>query len=973
MTQPMTYRPHLQSGGKPRHPRHRPLWHEGDYRHPPADATPSCIATATDTGVRFLKILRRLAPVALLVSAGISQAQNLPVDPHLRQGVLANGFHYTLRHNVHPAGQVSFRFGMKVGSFQEEAGERGFAHFIEHMAFRSTRDYPKSGIRQVFERLGLTFGDDQNAETFLSTTQYQLDLKSSTHDQIDLALSWLRNVADRVQFDPQDLSLEREVVLSEKSSTAPDRAEAVRQRNRFERPGLRSGDRDPIGLEADLRAATPQSLARFYHRWYRPQNADLVVVGDIDPVELEARIIAAFSDWSATPEPPTTRLERITAQTGPLAYTAVDPTGFGQVRACWLSEPRAAKANPTVAYRDKIRRAIATSALSNRLYNLRRTPAFKVLGGWADLEDLDPDVTELCANLTAVGDDYSQAVSVAASELARLRRDGVVEDEMDTAIELNRIKRRSDTFGSVSALNASLANALLAADLFGEPHLDPTQAMAAYDAVVETVTPKQVSDTLTSLQFAGPYLSVLAPHPPTPDALVAAWRSGQSHPANSAYTPPATPQFGYRFEPTGTVKSRTEHKDPDFVTLTFENGVVLNLKHTDFSPGQVSFDVVLGYGAQQIPPGQVLAYEVGTALFPFGGVGKHSRDELAQIFTNDQTEIPLHTSPGRFAIEKTSFRPDLEDDLKIIGAYLSDPAFETLDPLIEKTLHFALENLNRTPVAAAERAVMERIDVGGARRFPPSKDIEKINTNSIKAIIRPILVDAPIMVNIVGDTDEKAVVDAVANTLGALPSRPPLSPPKFGVDQLAFGPEPLLRVDYPGPDDKAAIVLVWPLFVAEPARRHEELTLQLVARLLKVRLDERLRDATGKVYAPQVALETPDLVEVGDLNVAVETTPANLPILADAIHQLVAELVAGNISPDAFDRVRAPALEAASADRRSNSDWALALTDIGTVTDFLSTKDIIAAITLDDVKAACAKWLARPPIEAHAFPRKTAP
>src|SRR5689334_16203469 len=67
---------------------------------------------------------------------------DIPPDPAVRQGVLANGMRYAILKNGTPAGAVSVRFSVAVGSTHEEKDQRGFSHFVEHMAFRGSKNFP---------------------------------------------------------------------------------------------------------------------------------------------------------------------------------------------------------------------------------------------------------------------------------------------------------------------------------------------------------------------------------------------------------------------------------------------------------------------------------------------------------------------------------------------------------------------------------------------------------------------------------------------------------------------------------------------------------------------------------------------------------------------------------------------------------------------------------------------------------------
>ena len=107
-----------------------------------------------------------LAVATLLSAQGMEQMmQPLPLDPQTRYGKLDNGLTYYIRHNEYPKGQANFYIAQKVGSVQEEDDQRGLAHFLEHMCFNGTENFPENGVIRYLETLGVKFGAQLNAYT----------------------------------------------------------------------------------------------------------------------------------------------------------------------------------------------------------------------------------------------------------------------------------------------------------------------------------------------------------------------------------------------------------------------------------------------------------------------------------------------------------------------------------------------------------------------------------------------------------------------------------------------------------------------------------------------------------------------------------------------------------------------------------------------------------------------------------------
>jgi zinc protease len=127
-------------------------------------------------------------------------AQLLHPDPAVRYGRLPNGLRYAVQQSAVSKGALSLRLGFDVGSYDEADDERGAAHFVQHMAFNGTRSFPDNQLALTFAPLGVAFGRDRNASTGFNQTVYRIDLPAATAHEGDLALKWLRDVADGMVF-----------------------------------------------------------------------------------------------------------------------------------------------------------------------------------------------------------------------------------------------------------------------------------------------------------------------------------------------------------------------------------------------------------------------------------------------------------------------------------------------------------------------------------------------------------------------------------------------------------------------------------------------------------------------------------------------------------------------------------------------------------------------------------------------------
>ncbi|MCK5664442.1 MAG: insulinase family protein, partial [Thiotrichaceae bacterium] len=219
-----------------------------------------------------------------------------PLDKEILHGKLSNGLEYFIKKNAKPDNRVNINLAIKVGSLQDPEGMQGLAHYVEHMAFNGTKNFPENKVIKDMEALGMAFGQHTNAETGFDRTLYKLTVPSDDNENIDKALSILKDWSENISFDKDEVLKEQGVVLEEwrrRRLGVGARSQQVRFDHLLK--GSRYLERIPIGSEETIKNITRDELIIFYKKWYQPQNMAIIVVGDIEPIQLEKLITNKFS------------------------------------------------------------------------------------------------------------------------------------------------------------------------------------------------------------------------------------------------------------------------------------------------------------------------------------------------------------------------------------------------------------------------------------------------------------------------------------------------------------------------------------------------------------------------------------------------------------------------------------------------------------------------------------------------------
>ena len=255
-----------------------------------------------------------LAAALALAGSAVMMAQEMqmppiPVDPAVRVGKLDNGLTYYIRHNEYPEHMANFYIAQRVGAIQEDESQRGLAHFLEHMAFNGSENFPSKpegrGIIDFTRSLGVEFGSDLNAYTSIDQTVYRVcNVPTRRATAVDSCLLILKDWSNGLSLEADEIDKERDVVHNEwRLGEGPSQRMITRALPKMY-PGSKYGVRMPIGLMSVIDSFRPETLRAYYHKWYRPDNQAIIVVGDVDVDHIEAQIKQLFGGIKVDPNAP---------------------------------------------------------------------------------------------------------------------------------------------------------------------------------------------------------------------------------------------------------------------------------------------------------------------------------------------------------------------------------------------------------------------------------------------------------------------------------------------------------------------------------------------------------------------------------------------------------------------------------------------------------------------------------------------
>lgn len=892
---------------------------------------------------------------------------DLPHDSDYILGTLPNGMRYLVLRNYTPPRQVAMRMVIDAGSMQERPGEEGVAHFLEHLAFRGTENFPDGELNRALENLGLQMGDDVNASTGPDRTTFQFDLARNDTQSIDTGLQVIREIVSKMAIDPKLVDKERGVVLAEERSRAGPGLEASKAMLK-----LQLGDhpygRPPIGLRKVIETVTPKTIRGFYDAYYRPERATLLVIGDVNTNQLIQAISARFSDWKGRGEPgknPKPITKKPASPDVSISVTAGAPDTSFTMR--WF-EPYKEREPTKAELRQNLVEQLGAGIIARRMQGFSddagrparvlgsASPA-AISGVWNGEMATSAGITNLEKTIEVMVKAQHQAVTY-----------GVTQEELDRQISLRldaskREAERGRTGTSVSLIETALD--YVAADV---PFLSLQQQYQLLQEAAPTITLDEVNKALKARFVGVPDLIYRGAEQPKGGeaAIRAAYKKAMAEPVKPYKLDAVKPWPYTDFGTPGVVAERKLVPDLNVTLVRFENGVKLTIKPMPTNKDLISVRVRMGWGRLQMPMNVIDASDMGLSLWSEGGLKKLTPTEQSRTLAGRRAGAVARTLDDAYALDNMNIttREDLPLQMQIMTAMITDSAYRADEWASWMQMSDAADaSMKLTPSGVLERDLDALLHSGDLRWTINTKALRDTwkPEDSIK-YIKPIVDKSPIEVIVIGDVGVETVIQEVAKTLGALPARKPIPEPK-GIRDVRFPKPGTTSVPHKGRPDQGYALIGWPTYQGAFKNIREERIGMVLSQMLRDNATRLFRSEGGATYSP---METVDfstfLPDYGFIGVALEVAPDTMDEVQNKIQAIATDLATNPVPESEIQRIVAPKIEQyRRAYTTSVGYWMEFLSnahDDPSGMEYLRSEGAdYASITPADIQAAAKKWL----------------
>ncbi|MFZ5562466.1 MAG: M16 family metallopeptidase [Thermodesulfobacteriota bacterium] len=859
------------------------------------------------------------------------QTSDLAPDPALVFGRLDNGFSYVLMENRRPENRVYMHLLVDAGSFHETDDQQGLAHFLEHMLFCGSTHFPPGELIRYFQKIGMRFGNDANAQTGFFHTIYDLHLPAGDEATLREGLVVMTDYAEGALLLAQEVDREREVILAEKRTRDSVDYRTFVATLGFELPDTRIANRLPIGTEPVIRAADGPALKAFYDTWYRPDKMALVVAGDMDAAMAETLVRQAFGAMAArATKVPVPDFGTVTHQGEKAFYHFEKEAGATEI----TLETMAQSPLPPDSKADKKARFIRDMAfwiLDNRLTALAESEAPPFTSASTDAGRVFKEIEYAHISATCPPESWEKALSAIEQELRRALAYGFtlaeveeVRREMLKALEMN--VRQAPTRESGDLAGGILHS--LAADRVLQSPLQEQKLLAP---VAEKITPALLHRALKNAWESEPRLVLVTGNADLSRAGTAPETRILSVLAESRLQPVDRPEekevpvFPYLPDPSkpGKAARRTHIEDLDIHQVDFENGVRLNIRKTDFQADQVSVRVGFGPGESAEPSDKQALAELAAAVINESGFGKMTNEEIRRVLAGATADFSFSVGQDRFELRGGCASDEVNLLFQMFYSFYNDLACRpdarqrSLEQLAQ---HY--EELTHT-IDGAMDLFGDRFLAGGDSRFglPPSYDLyANVSADDMCAWVARAMAGHAPEISVVGDVDVERVIDTAALYFGTMVFENK-APEDTGRPGLPFFPAgKSLTVQVPTVIKKARVEVAWPTDDCWDIFANRRLS--ILADILTDRMRTVIREETGQSYS-QFAYHQASCVypDYGALHAVVNAAPAEAGTVAAQIRAIAADIVKNGVTADEVRRAVDPALTQIRKMVKENRYW----------------------------------------------------
>ena len=623
-----------------------------------------------------------MASQALFAQAKLEDP--LPKDPNTVVGKLPNGITYYLRHNEEPKGQASFYIIRNAGALLEEDDQDGLAHFLEHMAFQGTKNFPGKGIISTMERHGVAFGRDVNAYTTQNETVYNLSrVPTENPALLDTCLLILHDWSYYLTLSEEEIDAERGVISEEWRTRRTSNFRLQQQMFPILFKGSKYAERDVIGDLEVIQNFKPKTIRDFYHKWYRTDLEAVAIVGDFDVKDMEERVKRILSSVPAIKNPEPRPFFEIPAHDEIYYGLATDPEATSSsIEIALIKEGvPAAKKNTHAYLKENLIVGFFNSMINSRLSEVTNQANPPYMNGSIGYGGFVRGYSSYNLSTTAKPNEEGEALEALLTENERAVRHGFLDSELERAktnllVALESAYKEKDRTDNEQYIQQMQANFLEQ-----EPIIDNEYYYHYVKQLIPTITVEDINAKVKEwnngknmvIMVTGP--SEGARHLTEEEYLAIIDKVKQADIA--PYEDKASNASLISGELKGG-KMVAEKQLPEFdaVEWTLDNGAKVVFRKADYEKEEVRLNSYSKGGCSLYDTEMVPAASNATSYINNFGLGDFDAIALGKMLTGKIASTSVEISEMYEAVKGSSTPQDVETMLQMVYLRFEKPRFD---------------------------------------------------------------------------------------------------------------------------------------------------------------------------------------------------------------------------------------------------------------------------------------------------------
>ncbi len=877
--------------------------------------------------------------IALLFSSAVSSQNSMEpikMDPSLRYGILENGLTYYIRHNNVVPDRADFYIAQNVGAILEEDNQNGLAHFLEHMAFNGTKNFPGKQLINYMESIGVQFGNNINAYTSIDETVYNLKSVPTIRESIvDSALLVLHDWSGFISLEGDEIDKERGVIREEWRTRMNANRRIWKASLPILYPNSQYAKRDVIGDTAIINNFKHDTLRAYYHRWYRPDLQAIIVVGDIDVDKVEAKVKDMWKDIPKRVHPDVRPIYPVYPNEEPLIAILTDEEAKNsrvQIQYRHSPMPDRVKASIT-GYMMTLAYSLIENMVSDRLDELSNKADAPFAAGYVGYgEDVRPiDAFSLIA-IPLEGKE-SSAFTALLEEAERMKRYGFSETELERA-KLNLLSSYEKAYNERSKTkNDSYVKEYIQNFLDFSPVPGIEWEYAKSNELLTILSLDMVNEVAKN--FVTDKNQVVLMSGPKKEAVKFPTEEQIKQMLNDIKTTELKPYEEKQIDTrliddklkAQKVKSSKSNDDITGVTeWVLGNGMRIILQ-----PTQLKEDEILIYGfsrggTSQISDLSVLASaSICSSIATNNGMGKFNQMDLSKALAGKYVSLRPSVTAYDESFSGNSTIKDFETLLQLVyltfkGTRKDDDSYAAL----MNQYRVSLANADKDPARAFQDTIRSMVSNHHPRSFSMDlKRLEEVSQEKALEIFDRRFEDPKdFTVYLVGNIDLDSVKPLVETYLGGIPKQKKMKEENW-IDLGLRSPKGLVENKF----EREMQVNKTSNFVYFTGdfdyTLKNNLTLQLIADILDIRYLESMREDEGGTYGVSVRSSLSRIpVCKGSLQMVFDAAPELQEKLMGLIHDEITKMIKeGPIDSD-FNKVKEN-LKNKYAENQKENKWVL--------------------------------------------------